>query len=222
MSLDLEIRTWIDNRGSFASGTDMYRRAGGGALLSVFQAECRKAFIGPGMYERLKEALLPLASAAPEDRVYLPPPTTPSEPDSVADLRAQGKSWKKRESFIHAQLVTTSQLPPSPEREKKLLELATELMEEITPELDRIYDSIREFERTGKAPLSNEAQIVKDTVLKFKKRDSVGTLVYRIRARLAKPGITQEEATSLRAQLADKEAEWAALDKELHIADDEE
>ena len=222
MSLEREIRNWVNSEGSFASGVDLYRRVGGGPHLADFRSYCSRQYLPPGAKDQLRQILEKIAPREAEalDITKPGPPASQAaqqEPESVSALREQGKAVKKRESYLHAQMVFLSRQPETPERKKELYTIAKELIDEITPELDRIYDAIKDFERTGKQPMSNEAQLIKETVQKIRKRDSITTMVYRLRSRLSKGVMTKEEEEKTKAQLAEKEAEWAQLDEELLI-----
>jgi hypothetical protein len=221
MSLEREIRNWLSSDGSFASGVDLYSRTGGGPHLADFRSYCSRQYLPPGAKDQLRQILEKTAPREAE-ALYITKPApvsqaTQQEPESVSALREQGKAVKKRESYLHAQMVFLSRQAETPERKEELYSIAQELIDEITPELDRIYDTIKEFERTGKVPMGNEAQLIKETVQKIRKRDSVTTIVYRLRSRIKKGGMTKEEEAKTKAQLAEKEAEWEQLDKELMI-----
>lgn len=90
-------------------------------------------------------------------------------------------------------------------------------MEIIEPQLDIIYEAIKDYDKNGKVPFSEKEKVVRETVEKIKKRDSVISQVYRLRKQLKQEGLTQEEQDQLASQLAVKEAQLQQLDQELLI-----
>lgn len=73
------------------------------------------------------------------------PKVAPTEPVEIQKLRETAKEWHKKQSYIHAQMGMVSS-------DEERYGCATELMEEIIPTLDQIYDQIRAYEKDGTLP----------------------------------------------------------------------
>ncbi len=164
MDLKTRVSTFLDNPSSpYSDGVAILEAVG---LADGFR---RVGHITPSDRDRLREKLEALAaildnqpgSEAPAVRTE-----APADGDQVQRLREQAKALHKRQSFVHARMVEISSHPDGPERKKQLYELAAEMMTEIVPALDRIYDNIRNFERTGELlyPISSEATKTADLV----------------------------------------------------------
>jgi len=67
-------------------------------------------------------------------------------PDEIMELRERAIELHKRESLVHGQMGVAARAG----KQKVAYELAKEIMEEIRPELDGIYDAVREWETSGK------------------------------------------------------------------------
>jgi len=77
-------------------------------------------------------------------------------PDEIMELRKRAIELHKRESLVHGQMGVAARAG----KRKVAFELAKEIMENIRPELDGIYDAVREWEVSGKlppAPVRNDA-----------------------------------------------------------------
>jgi hypothetical protein len=217
--VEREIEAWLSLPGSFAAGVDLIRRSGGSPNMQRYVEALQRAYLPPGIRQMLEAELRALFPAVTVSAQQLPlqAASNEPEPESVTSLREQGKALKKRESFLHAQMVILSQQGLSPERREQLYALAHELMEIIEPQLDIIYEAIKDYDKNGKVPFSEKEKVVRETVEKIKKRDSVISQVYRLRKQLKQEGLTQEEQDQLASQLAVKEAQLQQLDQELLI-----
>lgn len=67
-------------------------------------------------------------------------------PDEIMALRERAIELHKQESLAHGQMGVEARAG----NKKQAYELAHEIMEVIRPELDDIYDAVREWEATGK------------------------------------------------------------------------
>ena len=95
-------------------------------------------------------------------------------------------------------------------------------MEIIQPQLDIIYEAIKDYDKTGKVPFSEKEKVIRETVEKIKKRDSVISQVYRLRKQLKKGGLSQEEVERISSNLKVKEAQLQQIDEELLIQNEHE
>lgn len=88
-------------------------------------------------------------------------------PDEIMALRDRAIELHKRESLVHGQMGVAARAG----KQKVAYELAREIMEEIRPELDGIYDAVRAWEATGKLTVKQmAADSPEKTVLEQMKR----------------------------------------------------
>jgi len=217
-----EIEAWFSLPGSFAAGVDLLRRIGNSSNMPRYTDALKRAYLPPGMRQMLEGELRALLPAVSTPAHQVQSPALANEPESVTSLREQGKALKKREAFLHAQMVMISRQEESDQRTDNLYEIASELMEIIQPQLDIIYEAIKDYDKTGKVPFSEKEKVIRETVEKIKKRDSVISQVYRLRKQLKKGGLSQEEVERISSNLKVKEAQLQQIDEELLIQNEHE
>lgn len=211
------IRKWVQERGSFKEGLDLYRQYGDGKDLRFFEKALKNRFIPPSVKSRLETALKALTAEQTQALPTIPHDLVKEEPVEVLKLRVEGKKLKKAESFLHAQLVITSKAESSEERKQKLYTLASQIME-IEKELDEVYDQIRAYEQDGILPIADKQKIVKQTVEKMKKRDSLRPRIYKIKKALKKPNLDELQRQVLELELQEKEETLAQIEEELGLS----
>lgn len=87
-------------------------------------------------------------------------------PGEVAQLYSRALVLHKHHSRLHALMCDAAQAG----KRKRAHDLAIEIMEEIIPELDKIYDAARHWAETGSLPAGRTRdEVVKDTIEKMKR-----------------------------------------------------
>jgi len=133
-----------------------------------------------------------------------------NEPTAIAVLRARSKIWWDRYALAKGmmQIATTDQ---------QRYELAKEIMEEITPALDDIYDSIRSYEQDGTVPGGAKvSHVVKETIVKYKRVINLRTKVSRLRKKLEGKLSAGGKAEGEK-KLLDYELELRGIENELDL-----
>jgi hypothetical protein len=134
-----------------------------------------------------------------------------AEPQAVLDLRAEAKKLHKRHAFLHAGLAGAAD-------DAARFKLAEEILESIVPRLDEIYDAIRKYSETGDAPQpADRRAIVKETVEKMKRLDSLEPRISRLKKMIENGGLAPRDLKKYDAELAAKLAEAVVLREELGL-----
>lgn len=185
---------------SYAEGVDL--------LETIDQAAGfrRLGYVTPSDRERLREKLQGVAdllsqtSGQPAPKVVAP---QPPEPETIQALREELKSAFKRRSFLHAQLVLEARKPESEERRTLLFDLAKQMMEQVQPVIERIYEQIQEFEKTG---LSPRAGSFEEGEAAARKKASVRASISRYK-KLLSSAQTEEERETIEQKILQKQEE---------------
>ena len=143
----LTVREWIQEGCFYPVGVMMLRDYGGDVIdLEKYTA----ASATTTARERLRERLIafihlppPKRKTAPEKQGETPQPI--AEPAEIFRLRATAKTLHKREAAVHAQMRLAT------ERAERY-QCAREIMVDIRPELDEIYQKIGDFKTSGLVP----------------------------------------------------------------------
>lgn len=216
-TIDNEIQAWLKGGGSFSSGVDLYRRAGGESLLPEFHQAVQRDYIASSTYNKLCEALSALCNSKPaKNRSNRKIQSQENEPAEVLALRQRGRLLKKRESDVHGQMKALAIQDRSGIYEEQLYALAHEMMTEIQPALDETYDAIREWEQSGTLPIAGKAQIIQETVAKMRRLETCRSRCSRLRGWISK-GVDDELLASYESELAEKSAEMDRIRTELNL-----
>lgn len=219
------IQIWLQEDGSYREGLNLLRQFGSSSEVQFFERIGRKPYINNDEKEALQKALRQkIKTYSPDEKgvsaKFAPGVarnhSSPSEPESIRRLREQGKSWKKKESFYHAQLVTIAQEPESEGRKKRLFDLAKKILEEVEVNLDRIYDQIRAYEQEGIEPVPQKLEYMKKGVEIYRKIESLRTGIAHKTKKL-KQEKSQAEKERLAADIAQKEEEMQKLKDQLEL-----
>lgn len=133
-----------------------------------------------------------------------------SEPTAIAVLRARSKIWWDRYALAKGML----QIEPDA---AKRYDLAKEIMEEITPALDDIYDTIRSYEQDGTIPGgAKTSHIVQETIKKYKRVLNLRTKISPLKKKLDKK-LSDADRAKGEKQLLDYELELRGLENELDL-----
>lgn len=156
MALADEIKTYLASPGSFAAGLALLRRAA--QVPPGLERAAWNPYVPTWARHRLEEelakvgSLLSASSVVPPRVEFQRDSKTDSpgvEPEDVRQLRARGRHLMKLRASKHAAIVLAAEEPDTPEREKRLFEMAREMMEEITPAVTKVYEALAEYEATG-------------------------------------------------------------------------
>lgn len=215
----MTIQQYIEQGGSFRQGVELLQQVNHRAA-APFARLLGRPFVDPAQKEKLIDALQVYAGA----KVDTPQLTlsnisryTNREADhpAISEYRERGRMLKKQESFLHAQLVTVAQEDSSDTQQQRLYDLADQIMQ-VEGQLDEVYDAIREYERTGALPVAGKAAVIADTVSKMQRRDSLRSMVYRLRKKIAVEKDPAEKDI-LQRDLEAKEHEIAQISGELGL-----
>lgn len=185
---------------SYAEGVDL--------LETIDQAAGfrRLGYVTPSDRERLREKLQGVAdllsqtSGQPAPKVVAPEPL---EPEAIQRLREDLKAALKKRSFLHAEMTLEARKPESEERKTRLFDLAKEIMENVQPVIDRAYDQIQDFEKTGLAPKSGSFEQGEAAA---RKKASVRASISRYK-KLLKSAQTDDERQALEEKILAKSEE---------------
>jgi len=207
--LKKKIQRYLADPGPYNSGLDLLRAGG----FPIEQLRVRGRGVRPAERQQLMRHLEALLQELPDD----PAPgggsvvSRPAEPESIRRLREKGKRLLKEQSFLHAQLCTATS-------DDDRYRLAEQLMSQVVPQVDQVYNTIRLYENTGEDPgLVDRQAIMQETIEKMKKRDSLKTLIRRARRRLEKEKLTPHQRKQIELEKAHRELELEALERELGL-----
>lgn len=206
MGIREKIEKWLSEGQPFGMGVNIYMECGPNAGLARRLTKYRTAPRIPPYYrEKLKYALLeiraktpPVAGDPPTADPANPDPSTPQkpttpkdkptpredEPDAVTILRKQARRLLKEKSAIHTEMRLAG-------TDARRYELADRIMRKIEPELDRIYDTIRDWKRTGELPrtatqISEADRARREAVELMQERAAIRTRISRVKRAITK------------------------------------
>lgn len=227
MNLQHQVREWFRLDGCYLDGVALYRRCGGAYPVRTFEGYERAAYVPDRIEALLKTALGDWLGKQPvgigekqgtRDEPVRKQPLAPTpnvaddEPDEILLLRSRARKLHKRQALIHAQL---GQVETDGER----YELALELMEDVVPALDALYDQIRAWKETGELPVSAkpDGDLVQATVKKMQRLGSLASRISRLKALLKGHTLQPIERQDYEKELLEKKVEEKELRKELGI-----
>jgi hypothetical protein len=126
-----------------------------------------------------------------------------ADPEFLVPLRERAKYLHKQEAAVHSEM----RLSDNP---KRRYACASEIMRDIRPELDRIYDQIRAFEATGDIPALPAVIADSDALRKLL---TLRSRASRIKATLDKGGLTEQRRKKLEFELHEKRQIIEKLDE---------
>ena len=170
--MNQKIADWFENRKPYGEGLDLLIQTGAsGAVIAKLSRHQYLDYI-PALYQdqlevALNEAVMngkarEINTARPTQKpieepdppAFAPRPVHPSisipkktgkEPAAISALYEKGKWLMKQYSAAHVEMGL------SKDKEHRAV-LAQKIMEQFIPEIDRVYDQIRQFDETGKLP----------------------------------------------------------------------
>ena len=199
----MRIKDWIKQGGSFLEGMQLLDQLG--IKDSILEQAKHRPFITSSDKERLKQLLLP--------HIELESPSKPistAEPASIQAIRRKAILQLKKRDALRAQLAV---VPSDQER----FEIAQELMEEVIPTIDRLYDQIHQFEETGEVVREDQQSIIQQTVQKMQRIQSLRPRISRLKNWLTKTDLPTNKKIEYQKELSEKEIELANLLSELNL-----
>lgn len=137
------------------------------------------------------------------------PSANSQEPSAIQELKNRAKPLHKLQSHLHEQLrhATT---------DEERYDIAHQMMSEVRPALDAIYNKIRHWEQTKEVPfvLSLEAE---KAVEMMKRRESLKPRISRLKGWIKSEKVAESDKAKHRIELEEKEAELAQIKKELNL-----
>ena len=219
--ISAEISRWFNADGSFLEGMAYCQEVNPAAHRRLYPF-LKAPIITPDVKEQLREALRAHAASAAEtatsfsivsyDPHSLGGNTSVAplpEPAEVKALRKEGAMYHKQYAVLKERLRALLDNPAMYTNEDRY-NVAREIMEDVIPATDAVYDRIRSFEKSGVLPASSSSEIVRDTVEKMNRLNSLNARISRIRGWLKKG---QQQLTSGWVEMSIQSR--AELEKEL-------
>lgn len=130
----------------------------------------------------------------------------PAPKQVIKKLKEQAKALHKKQSMLHGQLSVVK-------TDEERYEIARQIMEEVIPDLDRLYDEIREIEQTGEVIAVHARRDFYQGIELEKKRHSIRSSISRFKRLLREqPGDPVKEQ-EYRKKILLKEKELAELER---------
>lgn len=232
MNLREQIIHWLDD-GYYLQGVALYRQVGGIYPINIFEGYEEANYVPEALEQKLRFALETYLSDNPifeQEIIYHPPKPKPSHlkqveiptptpsvnlPIQIIRLKEQAKKLHKRQDDLktrHNLMVEEAAKFSDQQR----YHIAHKLLGEVTPQLDSIYDRIREWEKTGEVPAVAKNDIVRDTVKKMQTIKYRNERISKIK-RLLKQKPSQERKAELEKELLEKQVEVKKLKDELGL-----
>lgn len=226
MDLSEWIHKWLTENGSFLEGVRLYKLTINPIYAIKFERLLDRKYVDEDAKAHLSRLLKSyLSTHPPINNRPLKTPSIPieedeveteEEPASVKALRLKAIPLHKRYSHLKAQLYQMS-IDTQLYFDKDRYNIAFEIMEEILPETDSIYDQIRRWDQAGELPPEPENILVQQTVEKMQKIYSLRPRISRLKSWVEKKGITAAEKRKYEKELLDKEIELSVLEVELGL-----
>lgn len=229
MNLSNLIDQWLQTDGSFLEGVRLYKLTDNPIYAPRFERLLDQPYVDSDAKAHLRELLQVYLDQYPATHsptstpeviaANLPTPPEPAplmEPAPIQELRKQAIPLHKHYSHLKAQLhqmVTDQDKYSDADR----YAIAQQIMLEVLPQTDAIYDQIRNWETDGQLPAEPDNPIVAQTVEKMQKVYSLRPRISRLKAWLKKKGLTASKRRQYEQELLDKEIELKELEIELGL-----
>ena len=217
----MSIRDWYDEGCNFYKGVMLLRS--NGITTGSFDAYLNESYVPQAKRQLLENALLsmpkePVVTVPALPSVFVATNTV-QEPAIITSMREKAKRLHKKHAAKHAQLHSEPD-------EAKRLEIIVEIMEDIIPSLDTIYDAIREYQATGVLPADetpasekNYETGLKEGVLKFQQLMNLKSRISKLDGKNGWIALEKDNDRKkrLQAELTDKTQIRDALIRELNL-----
>lgn len=220
------VQAWLDADGSYAQGVALYRETGGLQPLTYFERELSQTYISPEMKAKLRQSLQRFVNIHAPDNAYTQPkpstrqaqspePADTAEPPAILALREKAIPLHKRYSHLKAELYAATREPMRSEHDR--FSIAEEIMQEVIPALDNIYDQIRDWQRTGEVPNMPRNEMMEYTVKRFRLYHSSRSAMANLKRSLSAQGLSDADRMRYEQLIADKELLMAEIAEELGL-----
>lgn len=233
MTISQKIAKWFDDECPYLVGVSLYQQIGGAYPVSTFLGYENAPFVPTNIENRLQYALRSYLSEHPAEAVIEPQENrdiTPTasilaqfntvsedeaEPPQILELRARAKALHKRHSEAKGRL---NLMAKDQDKYSNLdrYEVAHEIMSDINPKLDGIYDRIRAWSETGELPAATSSGVVEETVQKMLRRESLRSRISRLKSLIKKEG-DDVAVQKYQKEKLDKEVELKGICEELGL-----
>lgn len=213
------IKKWLEgSRLNHREAIALYSFIKGPYPNSHFACYMDADFLPDGIENQLVEIFYNWLSTQPEETlpkvsyVTSPEKVITPEPEVITQLRNRGKLLLKEQAFLHARLSAV-------ESDEERFEIAKQLLDKkgVVGKIDRVYNGLREFEKSGDIPAIAASSSLKEKVLEqVKKRDSLKPRISRLRSKLKKD-LSKEVRLKYEKELLEKEALLADIEKDLEL-----
>lgn len=223
MNLSHLIDQWLQADGSFLEGVRLYKLTDQPIYAPRFERLLTRPYVDSDAKAHLRKLLKVYLKQYPTVKPTTPTlatipvdPPAPPEPAPIQALRQQAIPLLKRYSHLKAQL---HQMAADQEKysDADRYAIAQEIMLEVLPDTDAIYDQIRNWEEDGQLPVESNNPIVTQTVEKMQKVYSLRPRISRLKGWLKKKGLTASKRRQYEQELLDKEIELKELEIELGL-----
>lgn len=226
------IQQWLDADGAFPAGLALYRSLGDPEKLPYLKKLSKaalKKWMDPADKVLLRRLLKERIHSQPPQKRYISTPDTTTrrtdaipatreeeEPAIIQELREKAIPLHKRYSHLKAQLYThvEDRLKFS---DVDRYEIAKEIMEDVLPPTDEIYDQIRAWEKDGTIPEEPQDDVVHQTVEKMQRVYNLRPRISRLKKFITDEDISADKREDYRKELLNKELELAELEQELGL-----
>jgi hypothetical protein len=133
-----------------------------------------------------------------------------NEPDEIKQLREKAKGFHKLQSYHHAKLRNAT-------TDEERYEQSQIIMEEIIPEIDAIYNVIREWKKTDVVLVVPQTREFDRAVKMMKKRESLRTRLIKLKSHLRKKVLDNQKRFQYEQELEAKTKELAELNRQLNL-----
>jgi len=200
-------RVWLENNGSYSEGVKLLEALGG--KIADYTPYLTTMLVPPAAKQKLREAV---ESRLPN---IIAQPITANEPEVVFQYRNIGRRLLKQQADLHSKMKVAAT-----DTERYLL--AEQLMEEVIPEIDRVYDAIRDYEQHHVVPPPPEMDAVRVAASKLMKVKYLSDRISRLRRWIDtgakdKQPLTEAEKAGFKEEITEKEAALEALRIELGL-----
>lgn len=216
--IEVQIQRWIAENGSFVAGMQLLQLADDGAYRQLSRY-LGASIITPAIKNELKTALEKSISAVSISQKQV------DEPEEIKKLRKEARGYHKQYADLKARLRLMYDKADIYTDEDRM-QIAEEILEQVLPPTDAIYERIRTWESTGELPIQSMQQVVAETVAKYKQTLSLIPRISRLQKwlkdgeRPTRKGveiITPTIRIEIENELAEKQQQLQLLHQELGL-----
>ncbi len=217
MTIVQRVKRWVQgDHLDHQEGVTLYGITGGPYPYTHFAPYISAPFLPDGLEKQLIEIFKhyldnhQCEAEGTARHVAAPIITLEKEPDpkEVISLRNKGRMLLKMQANLHAQLdiVTT---------DEERYDLADQIMSDVIPKTDRVYNGIRQFEQTGEIPSVAVPDDLKAKLIDLiNKKNSIASRISRIKGKL-KGDLSEDAKKKYEKELLEKQHLLSDIEIEL-------